>query len=174
MKESGIVRRVDELGRIVIPKEIRNKLRINSGQNLEIYINNDNIVLSKHSIINNIKDISKEIVDSINSIIHQNVLITDLEKIVSISGTLKKQLENKYIDDNVVNIMLNRTQKLNSEITNFKLVNNINVSYIISTIIVNGEVIGSIICLSENNELTNKEYDIIKIFNMFLTKYLEY
>lgn len=174
MKESGIVRRVDELGRIVIPKEIRNKLRINSGQNLEIYINNDNIVLSKHSIINNIKDISKEIVDSINSIIHQNVLITDLEKIVSISGPLKKKLENKYIDDNVVNIILNRTQKLNSEITNFKLVNNINVSYIISTIIVNGEVIGSIICLSENNELTNKEYDIIKIFNMFLTKYLEY
>ena len=56
MKESGIVRRVDELGRIVIPKEIRNKLRINSGQNLEIYINNDNIVLSKHSIINNIKE----------------------------------------------------------------------------------------------------------------------
>ena len=48
MKSTGIIRRIDELGRIVIPKEIRKNLRIKEGENLEIYIENDNIILKKY------------------------------------------------------------------------------------------------------------------------------
>ena len=50
MKSTGIVRRIDELGRIVIPKEIRNNLRLRSGENIEIYTDNDSIIMKKFSI----------------------------------------------------------------------------------------------------------------------------
>ena len=51
MKSTGIIRRIDELGRIVVPKEIRNSLEINSTDNIEIYVENDSIILKKYSII---------------------------------------------------------------------------------------------------------------------------
>ena len=51
MKSTGVVRRIDELGRIVIPKEIRKNMRIKSGDNLEIFLEGDNILLRKYSPI---------------------------------------------------------------------------------------------------------------------------
>ena len=53
----GTIRRIDELGRIVIPKGIRQDLRIRTGDNLEIYIENDNVILKKHSTLNKIEAI---------------------------------------------------------------------------------------------------------------------
>ena len=48
MKETGILRRIDELGRIVVPKEIRKKLKIREGDNLDIFVSEDNVILKKY------------------------------------------------------------------------------------------------------------------------------
>ena len=70
MKATGVVRRIDELGRIVIPKEIRKNFRIKEGENVEIYIDDNNIILKKYSELKNLSDISSNIIDSVFSVIN--------------------------------------------------------------------------------------------------------
>ena len=65
MKTTGVVRRIDDLGRIVIPKEIRKNLHIKNGETLEIYLESENIVLKKYSPLGNINNFYKTYVDSI-------------------------------------------------------------------------------------------------------------
>ena len=67
MNTTGIVRRIDDLGRIVIPKEIRKTLRIKDGDPLEINISNENIILKKYSTLEDIRDVFKIFIDNINS-----------------------------------------------------------------------------------------------------------
>ena len=68
MKATGVVRRIDELGRIVIPKEIRKTMRIREGENIEIYTDtNDEIVLRKYSIMKKLGDFAQVYADSINN-----------------------------------------------------------------------------------------------------------
>ncbi len=64
MKKTGVVRRIDELGRIVIPKEIRHNLQIREGESLEVYVEENAIVLKKFSFVNNYNLFLKKLVDS--------------------------------------------------------------------------------------------------------------
>ena len=83
MKSTGIIRRIDELGRIVIPKEIRKNLRIKEGENLEIYIENDNIILKKYSLLKNLTDIAAIYVEVLNSLIKDNIVIIDSDTVIA-------------------------------------------------------------------------------------------
>ena len=65
MKATGIIRRIDDLGRVVIPKEIRKNLRIKEGDNLEIFVENEEIIFKKFSMMNKINDLANELTDSI-------------------------------------------------------------------------------------------------------------
>ena len=80
MKTTGIIRRIDELGRIVIPKEIRKNLRIKNGESLEIYLENDSIILKKYSQIESLKNVSIDYVEAFNQIIKHNIIVTDRNK----------------------------------------------------------------------------------------------
>ena len=94
--KTGVIRRIDELGRIVIPKEIRRSLRIKEGESLEILVDNENIILKKYSLIKNLNDFAQNITDSIKSFIKNSVLICDTDSIIAVSGDLKKQLLKKW------------------------------------------------------------------------------
>ena len=83
MKSTGVVRRVDDLGRIVIPKEIRRTLRIRDGESLEIFVDREMIALKKFSKMSDMDDVSKELVEIINANIKKTVLITDRDKFVA-------------------------------------------------------------------------------------------
>ena len=83
MKISGITRRIDELGRIVIPKEIRNKMHIKKGELLEIYMEDINVIsLRKHNTINEKQDFINKIVKVLASKIKTNIFINNLDEIV--------------------------------------------------------------------------------------------
>lgn len=88
MKATGITRKIDELGRIVIPKEIRRNLGIRDGESLEIFTEDDGIFLKKHSLIHNYEDLGKKLCAIINSIMDVDVLITDREKVVAASNDI--------------------------------------------------------------------------------------
>lgn len=89
MKSTGIVRRIDELGRIVIPKEVRKTLKIKSGDPIEIYINENTIILNKYSPITaNVKDV-EELCQTLKKVGEKSVLITDAEKVVCTSSDIK-------------------------------------------------------------------------------------
>ena len=85
MKSTGIIRRIDNLGRIVIPKEIRKNLRIKNGENLEIFINQEDIILKKYYQIDKLKYLSDELTKSIYKILKKDVMITNNEAILSIN-----------------------------------------------------------------------------------------
>ena len=98
---TGIVRRIDELGRIVIPKEIRKNLRIKNGDNLEIVVDGENITLKKYSQIENAMDMAQIYAESFYQVLKYNVIVTDTDKIVAIAGNLKKKYINMGISESI-------------------------------------------------------------------------
>ena len=77
MKSTGITRRIDDLGRIVIPKEIRKNLKIKENEVLEIFINNDEIILKKFSPFNDSEKVLSDYIKVINDMTGNDVIITD-------------------------------------------------------------------------------------------------
>jgi len=108
MKLAGIVRRIDELGRIVVPKEIRKTLHIKNGENLEIFIEDDKIVLKKYSELGNMQELSDTISETLNSNLKANVLISDTDNFISISGPLKKKYLNEEISETILKYINDR------------------------------------------------------------------
>lgn len=98
MKATGIVRRIDDLGRVVIPKEIRRNMRIREGDPLEIFVDREGeIILKKYSPIGELATLAKEYADAINESLGQPVLIADRDSIVAVSGASKKDFLGKAI-----------------------------------------------------------------------------
>lgn len=98
MKATGIVRRIDDLGRIVVPKEIRRTLRIREGDPLEIFTDREGeIILKKYSPIGELSQFAGEYAESLAQTTGHLVLITDCDHVVTASGTGKKEYEGKPI-----------------------------------------------------------------------------
>ena len=175
MKATGIIRRIDDLGRIVIPKEIRKNLRIKEGDNLEIFVQNEEIILKKYSMMNKINDLAGELTDAIYTFMKHSIFITDTDSVVAGSGPLKK----KYLNKNISNFITDSIKRRDKMIENhFKELNFIDeeiitCSYVMSTILVNGEAAGMILIISEDEKLGETEMQIAGIVSSFMTKYLE-
>ena len=87
LKATGIVRRIDELGRVVIPKEIRRTLRIREGDPLEIFTDRDGeVILKKYSPIGELSGFAKEYTESLVHALGHTALICDKDQIVSAAG----------------------------------------------------------------------------------------
>ena len=108
MQETGIVRRIDELGRVVIPKEMRKTLRIKEGDPLEIYTDKDNLVFRKYSPITSISDFAKIVADGIEELTEKVCLITDNDVILYVSKFRMKETLGKNISNNLVEVLKNR------------------------------------------------------------------
>ena len=115
MKATGVVRRIDDLGRIVLPKELRRTMRIKEGESLEIYTDGDNkIVLKKYSPVNQINDFVKEFTESMYTTNKRNILVTDNEKIVAASGDFDVELTGKKITKELEERLKNRNTQINN------------------------------------------------------------
>lgn len=166
MKAAGIIRRIDDLGRIVIPKEIRQSLRINKGENIEIFLDESGkVILKKYSQLDRLTTLSKTITDTINIITKKNILITNTSKIIA-SSNQNQDYKNKELSEKLNEIITNRKKIINEKTDIIKD----NTKTTIIPIIANSDTIGSIIVLEE---LTSTEIEIINSFNTFLTKYIE-
>ena len=174
MKATGVVRRIDELGRIVIPKELRKNLRIKEGENIEIFMDDsENIILKKFSSLKNINDLADYIVESINYTTKKNILIMDNDSIVAYSGTAKKDFQNKYISFFLTNILNNKKNVFSNEKEKIEIVkdNSKEVYYIINLIKQNGDIVGAIMLFSDE-KLDESNIQIIDTFSVLLEKYL--
>lgn len=175
MKSTGVVRRIDDLGRIVIPKEIRKTLRIKDGESVEIFLNSDNIVLKKYSPLEGLPDFYKDYVDSIYSEIGNNIFIVDRDKIVAASGDLKKKYLNKGISSELDGIIQNRTTSFSKDVTGISLSNEgfLDASYVIAPILSNGDAVGAVIILSVDSQIDEFIIKTGVIAAKFLGKYIE-
>ena len=98
MKATGIVRRIDDLGRVVIPKEIRRTLRIREGDPLEIFVDREGeVILKKYSPIGELGDFAKEYADSLFETTGHIACIADRDTIIAVAGASKKEFLNKPI-----------------------------------------------------------------------------
>jgi len=92
VKATGIVRRIDDLGRVVIPKEIRRTLRIREGDPLEIFVDREGeVILKKYSPIGELSDFAQEYADSLNHSTGHIAIITDRDAVVAVAGAPRKQ-----------------------------------------------------------------------------------
>lgn len=150
MKATGIVRRIDGLGRIVVPKEIRKTLHIRDGDPMEIYTSADgSVIFKKYSPLCEIGEYSKMFAGALAQTAKQTALVCDRETVVSASPDGKKY-EGKRLSDELLDIIENRrpfegSARLLSEVEAEQ-------SCIISPIITNGDIAGACILLSDKGE----------------------
>ena len=109
MKATGIVRRIDELGRIVIPKEIRRTMRIREGDPLEIFTDHEGeVILKKYSPIGELGDFAKEYAESLHQAVGHVAVICDKDNVIAVSGGGKRELMEKSVHDDLEQMMKNR------------------------------------------------------------------
>src|SRR5690606_31524741 len=178
MKATGIVRRIDDLGRVVIPKEIRRTLRIREGDPLEIFIDREGeVILKKYSPINELGNFATEYAQALFDSLHHPVLICDRDEIIAVAGESKKDYLNKNIGSKIEKAIESRLQTLEKESSTLELLSGkeekVN-SYCISTIIANGDPIGCIVMYSrEGDTLSEVEQKSLETAASFLAKQME-
>ncbi|MCI6036444.1 MAG: stage V sporulation protein T [Candidatus Limiplasma sp.] len=157
MRATGIVRRIDELGRVVIPKEIRRTLRIREGDPLEIYTDRDGeVILKKYSPIGEMSAFAKDYTESIFRAMGHIACIVDRDQVVAASGVSKKELSDKPISPDLETAIANRqTVAINRAgggkmvaVTNEEDINGYT-AQVVSPIIADGEAIGAVLLLSK-------------------------
>ncbi|MFA7637004.1 MAG: stage V sporulation protein T [Monoglobales bacterium] len=110
MKATGIVRRIDDLGRVVIPKEIRRTLRIKEGDPLEIFTDRDGeVIFKKYSPIGELGEFAADYAESLAKTSGYPVCITDKDSIIAVSGASKKELSEKPVSNDLERIMDEKT-----------------------------------------------------------------
>ena len=109
MKATGIVRRIDDLGRVVIPKEIRRTMRIREGDPLEIYTDKDGgVIFKKYSLMGGLGDFAGQMCETLNKTTGKIAVITDRDACIAVAGTAKRELTDKRISSDLEQIMEGR------------------------------------------------------------------
>lgn len=175
MKATGIIRRIDNLGRIVIPKEIRDSLRLNEGNNLEIYVEDNKIILGKYDTLKKLEDFAQTLTDAVYAQLKDNVIITNNEKIIAFSGNNGKNYIGEKISLLLEEFIKKRENILIKEKEDLLLTEDFSLfaSYIVKPIIINGDVVGLVIILSTDKVMTEDDKTMIEVITRFLEKYLE-
>ncbi len=151
MKATGIVRRIDDLGRVVIPKEIRRTLRIREGDPLEIFTDREGeIILKKYSPVGELGLFAKQYADSLAQTTGHMVCVTDRDQIIAVSGAPKKELMSKPISRMLEKVIDDRENVLaTSGDRNFVAISNEDEeaykAQVIAPIICEGDAIGAVI-----------------------------
>ncbi|NMA15473.1 MAG: stage V sporulation protein T [Clostridia bacterium] len=189
MKATGIVRRIDDLGRVVIPKEIRRTLRIREGDPLEIFVHREGeVILKKYSPIGELGDFAKEYADSLNEAIGHIACIADRDSIIAVSGAAKKEFLNKSVGSAVERVMEDRLSMLlnnpgeNANCEDCAIIASDNEedccrfsAQVIAPIIAQGDPIGAVIICSKEQNITmgDMELKLAETAAGFLAKQME-
>lgn len=169
MKSTGVIRRIDELGRIVIPKEIRRNLGIRDGENVEIFTDNDSIILKKYYRMSTSSDLANSLCELINSEFNYKIMITDREKVIAAKG-FKENIINKNLSKELIaNIEEREIKEENKSIIfdNIEIVGN----FVFIPIISLNDSIGLVILYNE--EKLTSEVSIGKLVSSIFSKKLD-
>lgn len=184
MKATGIVRRIDDLGRVVIPKEIRRTLRIREGDPLEIFVDREGeVILKKYSPIGELGDFAKEYADSLNEATGDLALITDRDVIIASSGPNHSAFMDKPITQVVEKVMEERKAMMfpkpdargGDEVPEVVEGAGHFTSQVVAPIIAEGDPIGAVIIASVEGDkrLGDMEMKLAETAAGFLAKQME-
>lgn len=146
MKQTGVTRKIDELGRIVIPKEIRKNLGIRDGEALEIFTSEDSIILKKYFEVRRYEDLSSKLCELIKNIYNVDLVITDREKVITSSN--KDIVENSKLNNKFLELIDNREMFISKELSTINFVNDVSGYYTVVPIIASSDSLGLVILIS--------------------------
>ena len=178
MKATGIVRRIDDLGRVVIPKEIRRTMRIREGDPLEIYTSREGeVIFKKYSLLGGLEDFATQFCDTLSRSTEFTAAITDRDAIIAVAGVGKRELLGKTISEPLERIMEDRQVWLwdSSEepvsacegLAGFT-------AAVAAPILCEGDVLGLVLFLSADDRAAGEtEYKLAQTVAAFLGKNME-
>lgn len=179
MKATGIVRRIDDLGRVVIPKEIRRTMRIREGDPLEIYTDRDGeVIFRKYSLMGSISDFAEEICYAVHETTGLPTLITDRDTVLAVSGAPKREFGDKQISDQMEQIMAQRslycakTQDAAAPVISSSEHLTIGLA---APILTQGDVLGAVVIGSTGKDTPIQEKDaaLVETLALFLGRHME-
>ncbi|WP_069650634.1 stage V sporulation protein T [Caloranaerobacter ferrireducens] len=182
MKATGIVRRIDDLGRVVIPKEIRRTLRIREGDPLEIFTDREGeIILKKYSPIVELSEFATEFAESLYETTGHITVITDRDTVVAISGGSKNDYLDKKVSPELEKIMEGKETYIASgkskpiRVTSDEFNADKYTSQVIAPIITQGDPIGAVILCTKDNDkkMGELEAKLAETAAGFLSKQME-
>lgn len=166
MKATGIVRRIDELGRVVIPKELRRTLRIKEGDELEIYTKENNeLVMRRFSAINNLEESAIDYAQAIYNSVGQNVLVTDTNEVLGAAGSQRNFYGGKRLSQSFIKTILERATLYCDE---NQVKRNITAddslqyqSQLIMPVVAGGDVYGAVVLLSQMPQISDTDKAVV-------------
>ena len=179
MKATGIVRRIDDLGRVVIPKEIRRTMRIREGDPLEIFTDKDGeLIFKKYSPIGELSDFAGQICDSLRKSTDGIAAVCDRDSIIAIAGGARKELLGKNISAKLSEIIDARSAYRHSMGGSSIAVSDENEKYCVSVaapVISEGDLMGCVLFITERNSppAGEVEYKLAQTVAIFLGKQME-
>ena len=183
MKATGVVRRIDDLGRIVIPKEIRRTLRIKEGDPLEIFTDKEGeVILKKYSPIGELSEFAIGYAETLSKTTGHIACITDKDTIIAVSGGSKKEFLEQDVSQELEQLMEDKevyTSKENKDLA-MPITKNDNQarrynSQVVYPIVSNGDTIGTVILLAKdaNTKMTDIEKKVAQSAATFLGSQME-
>jgi len=181
MKATGIVRRIDELGRVVIPKEIRRTLRIKEGDPLEIFTDRDELTLKKYSPIATLEGFSEATAKSLNQLTGKLAVICDTDGVLHASGEGKKELEGKLLSPEMDKVLRERRSYIANLAEGGDILpitqNTLEgvTAQIIVPIISNGDCIGAVAVISkeESEKMDSNLLNLVRLTADILANHFE-
>ncbi len=179
MKATGIVRRIDDLGRVVIPKEIRRTMRIREGDPLEIFTNNDGeVVFKKYSPMGELGEFAAQYAEVMARALGQAVVISDRDRVIAVAGVSKKELQDRAVSPMLESAMEQRRTHLAraGEGERMAIADGVDrFAAVAVPIIAAGDVIGSVCLLLPESGAIPGEGDVkmMQVAAAFLGKQME-
>lgn len=179
MKATGIVRRIDDLGRVVIPKEIRRTMRIREGDPLEIYTDKEGgVIFKKYSLMGGLADFAGQMCETLNKTTGQITVITDRDTCLAVAGIARRELADKRISTDLETIMEGRQIYQYTGEGAMLPVCEENGKYLVlaaAPILSEGDVLGCVLFASteEGKQTGEIEYKLVQTIAGFLGRHME-
>lgn len=179
MKATGIVRRIDDLGRVVIPKEIRRTLRIRESDPLEIFTDREGeIILKKYSPIGELSTFAKEYAEALAQAAGCIACITDRDQVIAAAGSGSREFADRRIHSELETMIADRKNVCVTEKKFVKIMEDDNMEYssqAIYTITCAGDAVGSVLILDKtgNRKFTETEEKLALAASGFLGRQME-
>lgn len=179
MKATGIVRRIDDLGRVVIPKEIRRTMRIREGDPLEIYTSRDGeVIFKKYSLLGGVEEFAVQICESMSKSTGFICAVTDRDTVVAVAGGGRRDLQGKRITPELEHTLDGRKiyQRQNGGV-NIPVCDSTDklVVFVAAPILSEGDLLGSVLMVGQDSTIPtgDAEYKLAQTIAAFLGRHME-
>ena len=178
MKATGIVRRIDDLGRVVIPKEIRRTMRIREGDPLEIYTNSEGeVIFKKYSPMNDLSESASHVAEVVHKLGSAPVVVFDRDHVVAVSGVSKREFSERRLSPALEEILeLRKPYLYNGEDKPIMPAEGVaRHALSICPIIVSGDLLGAVCFMASesSSKPNNMHLTLAQTAAMFLSRQLE-